>query len=91
MIGNDKETIATLRTKGDRAMIGNDKATIATLRTEGDRAVLEAEIHEVGFYEGDSKIGIVEGWAPNLEEWQAMWAETDPIGPWDPSSSWLYR
>ena len=49
------------------------------------------EIHTVGFYEGDALIGKVKGWDPDLKEWQALWAQTDPLGPWDPSTQWIYK
>jgi hypothetical protein len=56
-----------------------------------DKDVLMAEIHEKGIYEGDSLIGKVKGWEPSIMEWRALWNQTDPIGPWDPSTTWIYN
>jgi len=56
-----------------------------------DRDSLIADIHKIGVYEGEKTIGHVAGWDPSIEEWRALWAQTDPVNGWDPSSIWIYK
>merc|ERR1711998_417677 len=55
------------------------------------RDELDAEMTENGEFAGERTLGEVKGWEPNLQDWQNMWYQTNPIDGWDPNSQWIYK
>merc|ERR1719272_1307349 len=44
-----------------------------------------------GEFMGERTVGEVRGWEPNLQDWESMWADTNPLDGWDPNSQWVYK
>jgi len=56
-----------------------------------DKDELDAEMTENGEFMGDRTLGEVGAWDPNIQDWENMWNETNPIDGWDPNSQWIYK
>jgi len=48
------------------------------------------ELTTNGEFTGERTIGAMEGWMPNLQDWEAMWEETDPSNGFEPGSQWIH-
>eukprot|EP00658_Telonema_sp_P-2_P008856 TRINITY_DN13357_c0_g1_i3.p1 TRINITY_DN13357_c0_g1~~TRINITY_DN13357_c0_g1_i3.p1 ORF type:complete len:276 (+),score=76.80 TRINITY_DN13357_c0_g1_i3:130-957(+) len=56
-----------------------------------DKETLQAAMDENGEFTGERTLGEVRGWEPNLQDWESMWNDTNPLDGWDPNSQWVYK
>lgn len=56
-----------------------------------EQSQLDKEMTENGEFTGERTIGAMEGWNPNLEDWEQMWEETNPLNGFNPGTQWIYR